>query len=1286
MNPFFKINESDIISLDDSQARELIARLCKAELVSRKLPPSSVLWGGDQRAKDGGIDVLLDNAVGLPLEGYLPRADIGFQVKAEKFPASNIPDEMAPKGKIRPAILELANKSGAYIIVSSRDSCSHSMLKDRIAAIKDCFKAFGITKGLHYDFYDAKRLSDWVERHPSVLVWVREIIGKPLEGWRHYGAWSYQATAKDEFLVDEKSKVYLPNSIEPVAAITGISRMRETLREGKYAVRLVGLSGVGKTRLAQALFDSEVQTDIPALHSENVIYTDLSDTPNPSPDSMIESLILANIESVVVVDNCGQALHRRLVEITHNSKTPIRLLTIEYDIRDDEPVDTSCFKLEASSDDFITKIVKRRYKHLSTLDIRRIASFSDGNARVALALASTSEKTGEVARLRDEELFARLFVQRQSEDDSLLRSAETASLLYSFNLLQESASSELSVLSGLADVSVSTFLRHIAELQRRGLVQTRGDWRAVLPHAIANRLAIRALENSSADTLLKSLFTQATDRVKQSFTHRLSFLHEAISTRRIVSTLLDSPSAFSDVKKLDKCGIQSFSNLAPINPRLALDRLISASEDVTFLSITNTNRWEICRLLRSLAYDAEMFVEACDVLSKFALIEPESENYDSCWEILQSLFYLHLSGTLAPPESRISFVNHLASSPDETKRKLALHLVKAGLEAEYFSCSYSFDFGALKRSYGWHPTSLQDHQAWYGGFLRIASEIALDSSPLSSDAKALLGSSIANFCQDEVLMALLTEIAQSLTGEDGWADGWLGGKRALKRHAKTLSEQSKLNLLNFQKIVLPNTLRGRIEALVLSPSIFALGYEEDDSDDSGDSLMRRHNESLNRVQELGAEAARVKDAVTSLIPILHTKTYTGKLYSFGVGVGLASSEAQNILSEFKAMIASAPGSTPDLQFVLGLIQGWGIQNQQQLNDFLESAVDDEVWGVYFPYLESAKGPLDSNSHKRLIRSLDVKKASSLTYSQLGYGAVARSLTIAQLGEIIDSIASKIDGGLAVAIDVLYMAQFGAKTTDTDKSHFYALRAYSASFVAKLNWPNLNFSNQNTATHLKDVIEFAVATDDPHNVAGEILEKIQKSSSSVEVHPPKIGSFLLPIFKARPLLALESLFSLRSTEKFLTRLLSDPNQNGATAFSGVTAESFIQWCSISEIEDRFLFAASQCAITTGEGSASAFEQGQGKVASVAIAILQAAPNKLKVLQTLGNRLMASRRFSESALPTLEKNYSMFDELERQINTDEFKEEVAQLRKIFGKRIEQEKKWQREIYTNTFSGFE
>jgi hypothetical protein len=257
----FEITSDDIALLSDEQLRSLVARLCESEVKRRGISPSCVTWGGNQDATDGGIDVRVALPQKVEIEGFIPRPNTGFQAKAEDTPSAKILSEMCPNGVLRPAIRELANRSGAYILVSSKGSTSDVALQKRRAAMKQAIKELPNSDALAVDFYDRKRLESWLRDHSGTTLWVREKIAKPIPGWSAYGAWSHDPGGeKSEYLLDSelRIRVHAKGRKPDLSAVQGIGGMRDSLRNPKGIARLVGLSGVGKTRLVQALFDSRV--------------------------------------------------------------------------------------------------------------------------------------------------------------------------------------------------------------------------------------------------------------------------------------------------------------------------------------------------------------------------------------------------------------------------------------------------------------------------------------------------------------------------------------------------------------------------------------------------------------------------------------------------------------------------------------------------------------------------------------------------------------------------------------------------------------------------------------------------------------------------------------------------------------------------------------------------------------------------------------------------------------------------------------------------------------------
>ncbi|RVC67444.1 hypothetical protein EN766_31680, partial [Mesorhizobium sp. M2A.F.Ca.ET.046.02.1.1] len=163
----FEITRDDIAALNDENLRSLIGRLCEATLQRANLPVSAATWGGDQTAKDGGVDVRVALPAGSKIEGFIPRAATGFQVKKPDMPRSEIPKEMRPNGVIRPVIEELAAADGAYIIVSSSGSTADSALNNRRAAMAEVVNSIADAEKLHLDFYDRNRIASWVRANPG---------------------------------------------------------------------------------------------------------------------------------------------------------------------------------------------------------------------------------------------------------------------------------------------------------------------------------------------------------------------------------------------------------------------------------------------------------------------------------------------------------------------------------------------------------------------------------------------------------------------------------------------------------------------------------------------------------------------------------------------------------------------------------------------------------------------------------------------------------------------------------------------------------------------------------------------------------------------------------------------------------------------------------------------------------------------------------------------------------------------------------------------------------------
>lgn len=744
MSDLLDVTGDDIARLDDSSLRTLVGLLCEADYRSAGLPVKGILWGGNQDARDGGLDVVVRGEADPPATSFVPRKRTGFQVKKPDMPRGEILKEMKPGGSLRDEIRDLIAVRGAYIIVSSTGSTTDPALRNRTDAMKEAISKEADHSDLFLDFYDRGRVATWVRCHPSLVLWVRNKVGRQLTGWRPYENWANSpGGVEEEYLLDEGLRLHdgTRRRDEGMSIEDGLLRLRTALSTPGTSVRLAGLSGVGKTRLVQALFDDRLGTH--ALKPSQVFYADISDGPNPDPKILAEQLIADKSRAVIIVDNCPPDLHRRLTQTCSKSHSTVSLLTVEYDIREDLPEETSVFRLEPASLDLIEKIIRHRFRHISEVDARSIANFSGGNARVAIALSNTVENGETLSGFKDEELFQRLFRQRHDPSETLLKSAEVCSLVYSFEGTDiDSAKSELVFLASLVGKESTDLYRDVNTLKDRGLVQSRSVWRAVLPHAIANRLAKRALDSIPQTVLVKTFLAEGSERLIKSFTRRLSYLHDSDTAISIVNEWL-SPEGWLGKENcnFNPFGMEVFKNIAPVSPEgvlKAVERAATGSDNGKFASRDNPHFYEYVSILRHIAYDQDLFVRSVGLLCQFALSERPGENYNSIRNVLKSLFFIYLSGTHAPAGVRAAVIKDLVASEDPGRQQLGLDLLDATLEAWHFSASSDFDFGARPRDYGFYPKNRKEIRDWYEIFIALCTEVATSTSPLTEDGRRIL--------------------------------------------------------------------------------------------------------------------------------------------------------------------------------------------------------------------------------------------------------------------------------------------------------------------------------------------------------------------------------------------------------------------------------------------------------------------------------------------------------------------------------------------------------------------
>jgi len=1147
---FFELEPADISSLNDADLRNLVARLCEAELIQQGIPPSVVTWGGAQEAPDGGLDVNVKCPAKISNPNFVPRNSTGFQVKKHSMGKSACKKEMEEAGNPKAVLADLAAQKGAYIIVSGKDDCSEKMLSDRLAGMKEAVAALQEKNELHLDFYGRDRLAAWLRRHPSVALWVRSRLGKPLSGWAPFGRWA--ATPhhqEDNFLMDEHPCVIDVNSTskEPKAISEGIELTRDRLRKLGSTVRITGLSGVGKTRFAQALFESDVGEN--PLPASDVIYADLGNNLNPTASELVTYLIAHDFAAYLVLDNCPPDVHRNLQKQVAGGNAKLRLLTIEYDISQDKPEETEVIQIEPSSVKTVSKLVQKRFSELDGVNADRIADFAGGNARVALALASRVKADETLSSFSDEDLFRRLFSQRKGESSELLRGAEILALVYSFNVSAVENSDELTVLGRISGMSRQELRSHQAELLRRQIAQKRGNWRAVLPHALANRLAKRALEEISLEEINAELLKPENLRLLQSCAHRLGYLHDFDPARDLAFSWLKPDGPLSNISSCAQEHLIVLDYIAPVFPEVILHAIEAASEIPGFASRENPRFIQFVSLLLHFAYEDRIFDRASDILLKFAETEKLGEKHDSIVSRMKQLFSLHLSGTEATPVRRQTFVKKMFNSGNSRHREIAEEILDSAFESRHWTSFASFHFGARQRGFGWVPKTQDEGMAWYLGYIQVLQEVLDSNLPNQKSAKAVLAKNFRQLWAFPGCFDLIEKIIQKHGQNGAWLEMWMCLKTNLAFNRDQCTPQLLARIEALEKITAPADFNSEIEAYAFTNPWDHVRY-------NGKSFQDESDEIYEKVLKLGELLALQPEHINSLGDRLW-QVRVQPLMWLGKGLGVGAIDKLRI---FKLLIDSFLRCHDTLSKNVLVLEGY--VGSAYLHDpvfgrqILEQALEfSELKPNIVSLLLSA--PIDSWVIEKILQLANSGEVEAKQFEQISYGRLHEKIPENEMAMLLEAI-NRLNQGYFSSIKIMAMRLFEKEKYGYTPSLEVCAAARTA--LSQLVNAQRDDLKQAQLHGIDRVLEECLGTSAPEDEIKNIISLLCKSIGEYRIYSYDMPKIIVALVKTHLEWFLDEVFDGSKNEAALAYLMfKDRLFRERPTLNEAPLQRLLAWC-------------------------------------------------------------------------------------------------------------------------------
>lgn len=1218
----FDIEKDELLRLSDTQLEELIARLAEAEVAMHGHSPACVNWSGSITAPDGGIDIHVHIPVDQLKAGFLVRPDTVFQAKKHKMPKSAIEKEMGTGKALSPVISEQARKQGSYIIVSLGDDCSPSGKADRLKAMRDALKNDPNKSTLHLDFYDRSKLIQWLRQYPSVMLWVKGKLGQGYSGWQPYGSWSNPPQGVTDTLISAPGvTITLPwGKGQKLKIDEAISPMRALIRSTNKAVRITGLSGVGKTRIVQALFDETVGTD--ALDRTVAIYADTGFEPFPSATAILDKLIAEDRRAIMILDNCPSELHASLASKVSAAGREVSLLTIEYDIRDDKPQTTEVIHIETDGPEVAEQLLIRRFPSIGQNNARRIAEFADGNARVALAIAERGEEGENLALLSDVQLFSRLFEQRNHPDGNLREQAEILSLVYSFSVsCTDAATDELEILGTLLGCSKIKLFKAVTKLIERHVVQKRAYWRAILPHAIANKLAASALNSIPVDQLRKTFEVPERERLLMSFSHRLGLLHDHPVAKEIVESWLQPDGMLGRVAELNDISSRMLRYIGPVAPEALLNRIEAVLSSSDFKGMKpgyNPQRRSILNLLQLMAYEPNAFERCARIIIKMADDEADNNDMDSARNIVPRFFQAYLSGTHASLSQRIALMNECITSSIITRRSMGLKMLSTALGGPPWSGFGVGEFGSRPRDYGYEP-NYDELVEWRCAFIDVIIQLAASGDPeLERPARSILADKFRGIWFQEAMRDKLVDVARTLNALSPWGEGWKAVRSIVyfdytKRSDGDDVEPLPDNLAALEKELEPIALIPTIKTYVLSTNHDYWALDADFDHEASDKYTAAGKRLEAKAVQLGQDFSSSNHVLDELGADLFS--ISGMPYRAGFGRGLARG-AHDLRIGWQRLveqIEKQPDTNKDFGVMGGFIEEVDSVDPSLAQKFLDQCAQHpelrQVLVGLHPW-----GKFTVNDLDRCMKHLDDPDIRPFMYEPILWQDQYANLPRVRLLDLAKRLLNKVSGD-DVILDALSMTLHGKdESTDTLGADFRSIGLAAA--IQRIQ--NNDRDQGGTIDYrMEQVIHAALRFNG--NDARKI-EWLDTIFSVIDEHYGYVSGFhktIATTAASMPEAFLNRIFE--GTEEQRQRRLFFINRGGLRTYplEKINITVLIAWCRARN--DPFVWSVVAGGVNLWSKNS---EQSALTLHETALELLEASPEPLAVLESFAERITPS----------------------------------------------------------------
>jgi len=651
---------------------DFVNHLLAKECAKAGLQDHELRLNNKENIPDGGVDAEIDGVIN---PGWLPKGRSAWQFKRSDLRPGKCKKELLKATWAQALLLE----GGEYRLVLGACLTSQQLEKRRKELIVAAEK-LGVPypKG-RIQVLDANAIARWASEFPSLAV--SRMLGGPGLGVIDFDEWSDSSRHQTAWVLTRELQDLVGN-------------IRTAISEQQPELRLVGPSGIGKTRLVmEALRDSKLVALIAYVPDEGKMAAEI-----------FHHMFSHERSVIMVIDECSGRKHEKIAERISTGSN-VRLFTIGE--ADGYPLRTPVLRVEAWSIDDIENFLAINYPKLWAEARRFAATHSNGNIGFAVVLAGRilaqpQQQAADLIAQND----LKEFVTDLMLDERYFFLAAVLALFERVGWDRE-LRPELENIAKFAGSTPAELDALSFELQKRGIQVQQGRYRAISPHPLAIVLAAEAwtsLGRRIIDELMPSLNR---DMILSLF-RRTADLGGYEPAQRSLKELMSGDGIFGTLDSIERYNLGQFlTELAVVAPEDTLSHLANIIESETIESLKSQvrSRRDLVWTLEKLAWHSHLFRTSANLLLKLALAENESYGNNATGTWIE-LFGAILPGTAASPNQRLEYLSSLVRSDNPQVRILIIQACDRGLRTnEVIAVSGELQGGRLVEPRGGTGTS-----------------------------------------------------------------------------------------------------------------------------------------------------------------------------------------------------------------------------------------------------------------------------------------------------------------------------------------------------------------------------------------------------------------------------------------------------------------------------------------------------------------------------------------------------------------------------------------------------